>query len=61
MTSEHFVVWLTGFLKGMKFSNEKVPLTSILEEELKKVLIGAHGQFSVNNMNKIFPHGGCEL
>ena len=29
--------WLQGFLKGMKFANEKVPLIPLLEEELKKV------------------------
>ena len=37
MTPEQFVCWLQGFLKGMKFGNEKVPLANILEEELKKV------------------------
>lgn len=37
MTPEQFVCWLSGFLKGMKFGNEKIPLANILEEELKKV------------------------
>lgn len=37
MTSEQFIFWLTGFLKGMKFGNEKASLATVLEEELKKV------------------------
>ena len=37
LTPEQFVCWLSGFLKGMKFGNEKIPLASILEEELKKI------------------------
>lgn len=37
LTPEQFVCWLQGFLKGMKFGNEKLPLAPLLEEELKKV------------------------
>lgn len=37
MSPEQFVCWLSGFLKGMKFGNEKLPLGPLLEEELKKV------------------------
>ena len=37
MTPEQLIFWLQGLLKGMKFGNDKVPLTSLLEEELNKV------------------------
>jgi hypothetical protein len=37
MTSDQFVFWLKGLLKGMKFGNEKTPLAQLLEEELNKI------------------------
>lgn len=37
MTPEQFVFWLQGLLKGMKFGNEKLPLASLLEEQLDKI------------------------
>lgn len=37
MTHEQFVFWLKGLLKGIKFGNEKVPLSGVLEEELNKI------------------------
>ncbi len=37
MTPEQFIFWLQGFLRGMKFGNEKIPLAQIMEDEIKKI------------------------
>lgn len=38
MNHEQFVYWLNGLLKGMKFGNQKLPLSDLIEEELAKVM-----------------------
>jgi hypothetical protein len=61
MTPEQFVYWLTGFLKGMKFGNDKLPLAQILEEELKKISFESQKFEIVSSSPSVFPKPPYEI